>query len=114
MDDRRVLCGILFVLYTGIRWEWLPNELGFGCGMTCWRRLRDWNNAGVWQRLHEVLLAELRAADKLDLSRAVVDSSHIRALKGGPKPAGARSTAAGRAPNTTSSSTPAASLSPSS
>ena len=88
VDDRKVLCGILFVLFTGIRWEWLPNELGFGCGMTCWRRLRDWNNAGVWQRLHEVLLAELRAAGKLDLSRAVVDSSHVRALKGGPKPAG--------------------------
>ncbi len=68
VDDRKVLCGILFVLFTGIRWEWLPNELGFGCGMTCWRRLRDWNNAGVWQRLHEVLLAELRAAGRLDLS----------------------------------------------
>ena len=90
VDDRKVLCGILFVLYTGIRWEWLPRELGFGCGMTCWRRLRDWNNAGVWQRLHEVLLAQLRAADKLDLSRAVVDSSHLRALKGGPKRVGAR------------------------
>ena len=90
VDDRKVLCGILFVLYTGIRWEWLPGELGFGCGMTCWRRLRDWNNAGVWQRLHQVLLDELRAADKLDLSRAVVDSSHLRALKGGPKPVGVR------------------------
>jgi transposase len=101
LDDRKVLCGILFVLYTGIRWEWLPAELGFGSGMTCWRRLRDWNNAGVWQRLHEVLLAELRAADRLDMSRAVIDSSHIRALKGGPKPAGARSTEAERAPNTT-------------
>ncbi|GGU74868.1 hypothetical protein GCM10010211_46000 [Streptomyces albospinus] len=45
MEDRKVLCGILFVLYTGIQWEWLPSELGFGSGMTCWRRLRDWNNA---------------------------------------------------------------------
>ncbi|WP_244308619.1 IS5 family transposase [Streptomyces monomycini] len=85
LEDRKVLCGILFVLYTGIQWEWLPQELGFGSGMTCWRRLRDWNNAGVWQRLHEVLLDELRAADRLDLSRAVIDSSHVRALKGGPK-----------------------------
>jgi transposase len=101
LDDRKVLCGILFVLYTGIRWEWLPAELGFGSGMTCWRRLRDWNNAGVWQRLHEVLLAELRAADRLDMSRAVIDSSHIRALKGGPKPVGVRSTGDGRAPSTT-------------
>jgi transposase len=95
VDDRKVLCGILFVLHTRIRWEWLPPELGYGSGMTCWRRLRDWNNAGVWQHLHETLLAELRAADKLDLSRAVIDGSHVRALKGGPKPDRARSTAAG-------------------
>ena len=46
LDNRKVLCGILFVLYTGIRWESLPQELGFGSGMTCWRRLRDWNEAG--------------------------------------------------------------------
>lgn len=57
---------------------------GFGSGMTCWRRLRDWNEAGVWQRLHELLLSELRAADLLDSSRAAVYSSHIRAMKGGP------------------------------
>ena len=55
LDDRKVLNGILFVLYTGIRWEFLPQELGNGSGMTCWRRLRDWNEAGVWQRLHELL-----------------------------------------------------------
>jgi transposase len=85
LDSRKVLCGILFVLYTGIRWEFLPQELGFGSGMTCWRRLRDWNEAGVWQALHELLLAELRAADLLDLSRASVDSSHLRAMKGGNK-----------------------------
>jgi len=83
LDQRKVLCGILFVLYTGIRWEFLPQELGFGSGVTCWRRLRDWNEAGVWQRLHELLLAELRAGDVLDLSRASVDGSHLRALKGG-------------------------------
>jgi transposase len=40
LDDRKVLCGILFVLYTGVRWEFLPQELGFGSGMTCRRRLR--------------------------------------------------------------------------
>jgi transposase len=53
LDNRKVLSGILFVLYTGIPWEFLPQELGFGSGMTCWRRLRDWHEAGVWQRLHE-------------------------------------------------------------
>ena len=49
LDDRKVLCGILFVLHTGIQWEFLPQELGFGSGMTCWRRLAGWNAAGVWQ-----------------------------------------------------------------
>jgi transposase len=47
LDDRKALCGILFVLYTGIAWEFLPQELGYGSGMTCWRRLRDWHRAGV-------------------------------------------------------------------
>src|SRR3569833_2287019 len=84
-----------------IPWEFLPQELGFGSGMTCWRRRRDWHEAGVWDRLHELLPAELHAADQLDWSKAVVDSSHVRAMKGGPKPARARSTAPGRARNTT-------------
>ena len=60
LDDRKVLNGILFVLTTGIAWQRLPQELGFGSGMTCWRRLRDWHQAGVWQQLHELLLARLR------------------------------------------------------
>jgi transposase len=101
LDDRKVLSGILFVLYTGIPWEFLPQELGFGSGMTAWRRLRDWQEAGVWQQLHQALLAELNAAGALDWSRAVIDSSHVRALKGGPKPGRARSTVPGRAPSTT-------------
>lgn len=99
LDDRKVLSGILFVLYTGIPWEFLPQELGFGSGMTCWRRLRDWNDAGVWQRLHESLLAELNAAGALNWSRAVIDGSHVRALKGGPKQDRARSTVPGQAPS---------------
>jgi transposase len=72
------------VLYTGIWWEFLPQELGCGSGMTCWRRLRYWNAAEVWQRLHELLPAELRGAGALDFSRAAGDSSHLRAMKGGP------------------------------
>ncbi len=63
--------------------------------MTCWRRLAEWHEAGVWQRLHE-----LNAAGKLDWSKAVVDGSHVRALKGGPKPVRARSTAPSPARNT--------------
>jgi transposase len=83
IDDRKALTGILFVLKTGIDWEDLPQEMGCGSGMTCWRRLRDWTRAGVWARLHELLLAELEYAGRIDWSRAVIDSSHVRARGGG-------------------------------
>jgi transposase len=86
VDNRRALTGILVVLKTGIGWEDLPQEMGCGSGMTCWRRLRDWHEVGVWQRLHEALLARLQGADQLDWSRAVVDSAPVRALKGGRTP----------------------------
>ena len=101
VPDRQVLCGILFVLHTGIQWEYLPQELGFGSGMTCWRRLAAWNEAGVWDELHLVLLRKLRSARKLDWSRAVIDSSHVRAARRGPKAVPARSTARDRARSTT-------------
>jgi transposase len=82
LDDRKALTGILFVLKTGIPWEDLPAEMGCGCGMTCWRRLRRWQEAGVWFRLHQVLLAKLDDADKIDWSRAAVDSTFARAFGG--------------------------------
>ncbi|WP_150778012.1 IS5 family transposase [Pandoraea sputorum] len=85
LDDRAVLTGILFVLQSGIPWEMLPQEMGCGSGMSCWPRLHAWQKAGVWDRLHEVLLATLRAADRIDCSRVVVDSSSIRAVGSGPK-----------------------------
>ena len=103
--------GILFVLHTGIQWEYLPQELGFGSGMTCWRRLAAWNEAGVWDQLHAVLLKKLRSKNQLDWSRAVIDSSHVRAARRGPKAGPARSTAHVRAASTTSSSTARASRS---
>ena len=81
--DRRCLIGILFVLKTGNDWEDLPQEMGCGSGMTCWRRLAYWTAAGVWPRLHELLLAELEYAGALDWSRATIDSSHVRARGGG-------------------------------
>ena len=85
LNDRRVLTGILFVLKSGIPWQMLPLEMGCGSGMSCWRRLRDWQEAGVWQRLHELLLSKLRAADQIDWSRALVDSGSVRAVGGGGK-----------------------------
>ena len=81
LPDRQALQGILFVFYTGIAWRHLPAELGFGGGSTCHRRMDEWQRAGVWERLHEVLLAELRAAGEIEWSRAVADSSHVQAKK---------------------------------
>ena len=85
VDDRKALTGILFVLRTGIPWKYLPREMGCGSGMTCWRRLRDWHAAGVWQGLHEMFLTELNAAHRIDWSRALVDSASVRAVAGGKK-----------------------------
>jgi transposase len=101
IDDRAALAGIVFVLKTGINWNQLPTVL-VGCsGVTGWRRLRDWTMAGVWPALHELLLAQLRAAGVLDLDVAAVDGSHVRALKGGTMSARPRSTADVPAPSTT-------------
>lgn len=85
VPDRAALTGILFVLRTGLRWRDLPAEMGCGSGVTCWRRLRDWQEAGVWDRLHDILLSKLRATDQIDFSRVVVDSSSIRAVGAGEK-----------------------------
>jgi transposase len=99
IEDRRVLTGILFVLLTGIPWEHLPQEMGCGSGMTCWRRLREWQDAGVWQRLHGVLLAKLHSAERIDWSRAAIDSSQVRAVLGGSARAPRPSIAAVQAPS---------------
>lgn len=109
LDDRQVLTGILFVLKTGIPWEDLPQEMGCGSGMTCWRRLRDWHEAGVWEDVHRALLARLRGAGQIDFSRAVVDSASVRAVLGGRKSAPTRRTAGRMGRNTTSSQTRTAS-----
>jgi transposase len=100
VDDRLCLAGIIFVLKTGIPWSALPSELGVS-GPTCWRRLRDWNEAGVWDRLLEEMLAELNSHGGIDLSLAVVDSASVRALKGGATPVRTRRIAGSRARNTT-------------
>ncbi|MFI7323672.1 IS5 family transposase [Streptomyces rubiginosohelvolus] len=83
--DRLVFQGILFVLHTGIAWEHLPQELGFGSGMTCWRRLAEWSEAEVWPRLHEALLAKLRSANALDFFPGCRRRLPYPRAKGGPK-----------------------------
>ena len=87
VPDRACLTGILFILKTGTPWEYLPREMGCGSGMTCWRRLRDWQAGGLWRKIWRVLLDELGTAEAIDWSRAALDSCSVRALLGGRKPA---------------------------
>jgi transposase len=86
IDDRAALTGIVFVLKSGIPWEMLPKEMGCGSGMSCWRRFKEWHEAGVWERLHRVLLERLGEADQIDWERASLDSASIPAKRGVQRP----------------------------
>src|SRR3954454_3709696 len=97
IPDRACLEGIIFVLKTGMPWQMLPTELGYGSGSTCWRRFRDWTRLGVWPQLHRRLLRVLGRRCRLNLERAVIDSASVRALKGGRTPGRTPPTAASRA-----------------
>lgn len=82
VPNRACLTGILFVLRSGIPWEMLPLEMSCGSGVTCWRRLRDWQEAGVWRKLHKVLLDSLGKAEQIDWSWAPFDSFAVAAPGG--------------------------------
>ncbi|MEU9474071.1 hypothetical protein AB0D78_47825 [Streptomyces avermitilis] len=75
--------------------------MGFGSGQTCWRRLGRWQQAGVFEKLHRLLLAELNAVGELDWSRACVDGSHVRAKRGELRLVRRQSTGGRRAASTT-------------
>jgi transposase len=105
VSDRAALAGILFVLTTGIHWKRLPTTLGYGSGVTCWRRLRDWQQAGVWTQLHLQLLDALGQAGQLDWSRALVDTRSVPAKKGAASSARTRPTAGKQAASSISSPT---------
>ncbi len=102
IDDRAALSGIVFVLKSGIPWEMLPQEMGCGSGMTCWRRLKEWHEAGVWERLHRTLLDRLGEAEQIDWRRASLDASSVAAPRGAPKPVRTRPIGVNRAPSATS------------
>jgi transposase len=113
VPDRAALTGILFVLQSGIPWEMLPLEMGCGSGVTCWRRLREWQRRGVWKRLHRALLDRLAAADQIDWSRAALDSRSVPAKGGDATPARIRRIKANRARSTILFATDRGSRSPS-
>ena len=108
VPDRACLTGIIFVLKTGIQWEMLPQEMGCGSGMTCWRRLRDRQQAGVWDALHHALLDRLGEAGRIDWSRACLDSASIPAKRGATPSGPTPRIAANPAPNGTFSPSAAA------
>ena len=82
IGHRAVVRVIWYVLAAGVRWADVPPELGCS-GRTAHRRLRAWEEAGIWDRLHADLLRLLRQADKLDTDLVVVDSVYVRAFGGG-------------------------------
>ena len=82
VSDKTAFEGIIFVLRSGIPWEDLPQSMGFGSGMTCWRRLRQWQREGVWDRLHQALLCRLRQYDQIDWSRASIDGASVASPRG--------------------------------
>ncbi len=113
VPDRAALAGIVFVLKSGIAWQMLPTELGCGSGSTCWRRLRDWQQAGVWEKLHARLLNWLGDGAAVDSTPASTDAPSARAKGGADRRIRIRPTAAKPAPRPNWSSAATASLWPS-
>jgi len=100
VPDRACLTGIIFVRKSGIPWEMLPQEMGCGSGVTCWRRLRNWQGSGVWDRLHRTLLDRLGDAGRIDWERASLDSASVPAKRGAIRPDRTRPIAVNPARNT--------------
>ena len=100
VSDRAALAGIVYVARHGCRWRDVPRDLG-ASGVSCWRRLRDWQALGVWERAHRTVLQWLGDLDAVDLERASLDSTSVRAKKGGRRPARTRRTGASAARSTT-------------
>lgn len=85
IDDREVMEGILWVLRSGARWKDLPRE--YPSATTCWRRLREWEDAGVWLAIWRAFLSELDDAGQLDWHEVFADGTFASAKKGVPRSA---------------------------
>ena len=80
IENRRVLEGILWILRSGARWQDLPEK--FPHPSTCWRRLRDWEEQGVWLNIWRTFLSELNERQQLKWSESFLDGSFAPAKKG--------------------------------
>lgn len=94
--NRECLEGIIWVLRTGARWKDLPPP--FPSGVTCWRRLRDWQKKGVWRAAWEALLGILDERGRLDLQETYMDAT-FRVAKKGATESASRSAGRGRKPS---------------
>jgi transposase len=82
VGHRTVLKVIWFVLATGCRWKDVPREMGC-CGETARTRLQAWEQAGIWDRVHHLVLSMLRQKNELHLETTIIDSTQVRAVGGG-------------------------------
>lgn len=92
IPPRQALIGIIFILRTGMAWNFLPREMGCGSGVSCWRRFQQWTELGIWPEVHKRLLNALGKQEQVDLSRAIIDSQSVRAVLGGTIPVRTRRT----------------------
>jgi transposase len=91
VESRRVLEGILWILWTGAPWSALPGE--YPSASTCWRRLKQWEEDGTWLRIWRAFMAELDEQGQLAWSESFMDATFVPAKKGARrwvKPRGAR------------------------
>ena len=91
IETHRALEGILWILRSGARWQDLPEK--YPHPSTCWRRLRDWEEQGVWLNIWRTFLSKLNEREQLDWSESFLDGSFASAKKGAlesEKPSGAR------------------------
>lgn len=89
VDDRACFGGVVYVLRNGVRWQALADTT-YPSGSTCWRRHKEWTEAGVWHAVWQVVLGELNAAGDLDVSEVILDGTFVEAKKGGTGRAPAR------------------------
>ena len=77
-SDEACLTGILFMLHTGVDWEYLPASIGCVSGRACWARLREWERAGVWQDIYRVVTKYLANGNRIDWSQVTSELTGIR------------------------------------
>ena len=104
IENRRVLEGILWILRSGARWQDLPEK--FPHPSTCWRRLRDWEERGIWLNIWRSFLSELNERQQLKWSESFLDGSFAPASRKNQAGQGDEVDGGGRRPRSSSGKLP--------